>query len=343
MKYLFWLMLGFAALKISGDNDFTSGLNSSYSGTQQTDSIIGPGLRAMHTLLYHPELRKVILLDGTWPAIQPEFSQLWSWNGNRWKQIEGVGPRARYVNSVVYDSHRKKIISYGGRVGKKEEILGDTWEWDINGWKLMSDTGAGPRDHLMMSYDTARHRTVLFGGGKYPRSIPWATDTWEWDGTNWKQVATEGPIGRVSAMTFDSKRKEVLLFGGVGEPVRPAVDQPFYKDTWTWDGKTWKKRSDEGPPARARHALCYDPQNEVVLLYGGATTREVAQLGDMWQWDGKNWKEIPLTGPTPGRRSLHAMVFDEARGKLLLYGGNCDGKVMEDLWEWDRNKWTKIY
>jgi hypothetical protein len=309
-------------------------------GNFVTDSSIGPGVRAMHIMVYDESLGKIVLLDGTWPAIQPQFTELWTLDGNGWKLLPGKGPLARYVNAAVYDRDRKKIISFGGRVGREEKIQNDTWEWDGVQWKKMADTSAGARDHHMMAYDARRGKTVMFGGGKFPRTMPWATDTWEWDGIKWKLVSQTGPKGRVSAMVFDNKHGQVIMFGGVGEPLAAGQEQPFYQDTWVWNGKTWKEITTQGPPARARHAICYDSGAGVVLLYGGSTTRE-KQFDDMWEWNGKNWRQIELTGPTPGKRSLHAMVYDVGRNKTVLYGGNRDGKVMHDLWEWDGKKWTQ--
>jgi hypothetical protein len=297
-----------------------------------------PGPRATHSLIYDEELRKIILLDGTWANIQPEFTEIWSWDGKNWELIPGSGPRARYASAAVYDSRRKRIVVYGGRVGKSEEIKSDTWEWDGKSWHEMARIGVDARDHHALAYDSARGKTVMFGGGVFPRrSGAWPTDTWEWDGVKWTQVATIGPVGRFTTMVYDSKRKQIVLFGGVGAPPQP---QPNYNDTWVWDGRSWRKVISEGPPARDRHAMAFDSRAGIVLLYGGST--RAGQFGDMWQWDGHRWTEIKMTGPTPGKRDLHAMVYDAARDRTVLYSGNREGKVLDDIWEWDGKRWTQI-
>jgi hypothetical protein len=306
---------------------------------QQTSA--KPGPRGVPSLVYNEQLRRVILLDGYYPAIQPELSELWGWDGLRWERIPGVGPPARYVSSAAYDSRRKRIVSYGGRVGKKEEIKGDTWEWDGKGWQQMAGTGPGRRDHHALAYDAARGRTVLFGGGTFPRTSPWVTDTWEWDGVKWTQAATQGPVGRVAPLVYDSRRKQVVLFGGVGESPGAGQPQPHFNDTWVWDGKNWRKVSEAGPPARARHALAFDRRAGVVLLYGGSVDGSRILFDDMWQWEGKRWTEIRLTGPTPGKRAIHVMTYDAARGKTVLYGGTGQ-KVLDDTWEWDGKQWAQI-
>jgi hypothetical protein len=302
---------------------------------------VNPGPRGVPSLIYAEHLRRVLLLDGYYPAIQPDFSQVWGWDGERWDLLPGSGPPARYVSAAVYDSRRKRVVIFGGRVGKKEEVKGDTWEWDGMKWREMSDNSIGPRDHHAMAYDEARGKIVLFGGGKFPRTTPWATDTWEWDGTKWVQVATQGPIGRVTAMVYDGKRKEVVLFGGVGEPPGRGQPQPHFNDTWIWNGKNWRKASDEGPPARARHAMTFDRRAGLVLLYGGSVDGSRIIYDDMWQWDGQRWTEIRLTGPTPGKRAIHVMAYDTARAKTVLYGGTRES-VMEDTWEWDGQRWRQV-
>ena len=115
----------------------------------------------------------------------------------------------------------------------------------------------------------------MFGGGLYPRRPgAWATDTWTWDGTRWKRAATEGPLGRaVPSMVYDSRRSQVVLFGGVGAPEGPERRQPSFGDTWVWEGSTWRQVSNDGPPARNRHAMAFDSRAGVTLLYGGSVDR----------------------------------------------------------------------
>ena len=74
-----------------------------------------------------------------------------------------------------------------------------------------------------MTYDSARGVVVLFGGCYYyydPLGMPmvgWYGDTWEWDGTEWKEIEDLSfrPSSRDShAMTYDSARGVSVLFGG---------------------------------------------------------------------------------------------------------------------------------
>jgi hypothetical protein len=87
-----------------------------------------------------------------------------------------------------------------------------------------------------MVYDTSRARIVLFGGiSSRSEAVPGGylireirlRDTWEWDGTQWQEVATAGPEARYRhAMAYDTARMRVVLFGGIGA-------EPF-SDTWEY-------------------------------------------------------------------------------------------------------------
>ena len=307
-------------------------------GGEAKPAAVKPSGRRGHCLVYDEQQRRVILLDGYGPPNPPELGEVWTWDGMRWELAPGSGPTARSLSGAVYDSRRKKIVSYGG-VGNRgyEDLRGDTWEWDGKSWSQMSETSVGTRDHHAMVYDAARGKTMMYGGQTSSRT--WATDTWEWDGVKWTKLAVPGPGGRAHfAMAYDSKRKRVVLFGGIGENDR------YQNDTWEWDGATWRKVSHEGPPARARHRMAFDSRTGVTILYGGDGVkaqpgRGFVVLEDIWTWDGARWTEIKTDGP--GKRFMHAMAYDSARGKTVLYGGGDGTNNPDDIWEWDGKRWTQ--
>jgi hypothetical protein len=90
------------------------------------------------------------------------------------------------------------------------------------------------------------------------------------------------------------------------------------------------------PFARGYHAMAYDSDRKVTVLFGGRDVF-VQSHNDTWEYDGKNWQEIkpPLS---PSARSGHMMVYDSARKLTVLYGG----PGLRDTWTWDGAVWTKI-
>ncbi|MBK8975934.1 MAG: hypothetical protein IPM29_08400 [Planctomycetes bacterium] len=50
------------------------------------------------------------------------------------------------------------------------------------------------------------------------------------------------------------------------------------------------------------------------------------------------WTQVSSSGPSP--RAGHAMVYDAARQRVLLFGG---GQSLGDTWQWDGSSWTQVY
>jgi len=140
------------------------------------------------------------------------------------------------------------------------------------------------------------------------------------------------------ALAYDAARGNVLLFGGYG------TDK--LADTWLWNGTRWDVVTpvpgSEVPPVREAHALAYDSARERVVLFGG--WGDSGQLGDTWEWDGVKWTNVTPTesSDSPSRRYGHALAYDAARGKVLLFGGNATTGRLADTWEWDGAKWTQL-
>lgn len=204
-------------------------------------------------------------------------------------------------------------------------------------WIQRSPLNPSPsvRQHHTMAYDSARGRTVLFGGD----GAGYLGDTWEWDGASWTQAATTGPSARnESAMAYDSARGVVVLFGG-GQNNNPQTNS----DTWEWDGIAWTLRATTGPSARVRHAMAYDSSRGVVVLFGGLDASggggALVAKGDTWEWNGTAWTLRATTGPAA--RTSHAIAYDKARGRTVLFGG-FGASVFGDTWEWDGTAWTQV-
>lgn len=304
----------------------------------------GPGVRSGHSLVYHAQLQKLVLLGGDPEPHEDRSMDLWTWDGVRWERLSAEGPSARQLTDAAYDVARDRVVIFGGN--HDGTPLRDSWEWSTVGWRAVADTAPSARDHHAMAYDPARHETVMFGGVFFQRGMmtpQWPTGTWEWDGAGWHASDASGPAGRArTAMVYDEARRHVLMYGGIGERPAEGQPQPFFDDTWAYDGSVWTLVDTAGPGARYAHAMAYDAGAGVVLLYGGATMTEYFR--DMWQWDGVRWREIELSGPTPGPRYSPAMAYDPARGRVVLHGGYdaLTDTDRDDIWEWDGTRWHDV-
>ncbi|MEK6799869.1 MAG: kelch repeat-containing protein [Planctomycetota bacterium] len=203
-------------------------------------------------------------------------------------------------------------------------------------WTLRASTGPSPRQLHYMAYDSIRNRTVLFGGNDGPQNL---ADTWEWDGSGWTQRGTTGPSPRsLGSMAYDSGRGVTVLFGGyTGLP-------NVFGDTWEWDGNTWRSRQladptgITAPTPRRGNAMAYDSARGATVLFGGSDIQGGVETlrDDTWEWDGAMWnRRFPPTSPSA--RGGHAMAYDSARDRIVLFGGygGIPGVRLEDTWEWD--------
>ena len=92
-------------------------------------------------------------------------------------------------------------------------------------------------------------KIVLFGGIDFVGPL---NDTWEWDGTEWSQVADIGPPPRtLHKMVYNADDNRMVLFGGRNNTVS-------MNDTWEWDGTEWSQVADTGPPPRTWHKMVYN-------------------------------------------------------------------------------------
>jgi hypothetical protein len=63
-------------------------------------------------------------------------------------------------------------------------------------------------------------------------------------------------------------------------------------------------------------------------------------LGDTWKYDGANWIRDPVVA-RPLKRDSHAMAYDLARGRTVMFGGNSSG-LRSDTWELDGSTWANV-
>ena len=123
------------------------------------------------------------------------------------------------------------------------------------------------------------------------------------------------------------------------EPGPLAIASRASSDTIGLGTVSWRVETPaSAPPKRLRMASAYQGAG-TVLLFGGD---DVAPLGDTWLWDGVTWRQ-PKAAAAPDPRTGHAMAFDAARGKVILFGGvDGTGAVRSDTWAWDGAAWSLL-
>ncbi len=315
-------------------------------------------------MVYDPGRGRVVMFGGcssmdsaTW-ACTDYSDETWEWDGMNWTQVCGTGtgcsgPSARLNHAMAYDPGSGRVILHGGCTAFQVTCSvrsDETWTWNGSAWSRVCGSGtacnAPSLSRHALAHDPTRNRLVLFGGhdGSY------TGETWEWNGSGWSMVCDTAatcygptPRGRHS-MVWDTQRERVVLFGG-------AVGGLFTFDdeVWEWDGVRWRCQYDSdvamrfpAPPPRRYHSMAFDPDRERVVLFGGSDS---SMLDDTWEFDGEEWEKLCGAGTTctgPTARRMHAMAYDQVRGRTVVFGGWDGSAVSDELWEWDGGGWKQV-
>jgi hypothetical protein len=95
----------------------------------------------------------------------------------------------------------------------------------------------------------------------------------------------------------------------------------------------------------AEPGFVHDSRRDRFVAFGGSSGPGAAR-GDTWEYDGATWTRVGAATP-PARQAL-AMVFDERRGRTVLFGGMGTGPrgqhppALGDTWEYDGSTWTEL-
>ncbi|MBL8717530.1 MAG: hypothetical protein JNL79_16205 [Myxococcales bacterium] len=198
---------------------------------------------------------------------------------------------ATTVLGTSYASDRVMIVG-----GEDPLVLGDLPRGVFTGNptgvitpRYLYPTNPPERYGAALAYDKARNRVVLVGGADQS-GVPYQ-DTWEYDatfidsdsGNPWTKVCPK-TVGAVTtncpfsaryglALTYDSARGKILMYGGFG------ASGARLDDTWQYDGAGWKAWCGVSaglptcaPGALADAAMAYDVPSGRALLAGGSKT-----------------------------------------------------------------------
>jgi hypothetical protein len=149
------------------------------------------------------------------------------------------------------------------------------------------------------------------------------------------------PAMGMSPLVYDSVHERAVLFGG-GYRYDPGQGPQVFGDLWEWDGKTgvWQNRTPsprppEWPPPRFGHSLVFDARRGQVVVLGGWTYVDGAEVpvADIWEWDSGRgtWRSrdpASLPDKWPGSQ-FGAVAYDPNRGVVFMHDG-----PQRRTWEW---------
>lgn len=163
-----------------------------------------------------------------------------------------------------------------------------------------------------------------------------------------QQRAFPRGIRQGHVLAYDTRRRELLLFGGLS-PAERSGAEPL----WILGDEGWHRAREAGPRSRALAAAAYDSKRHRFVLYGGISGFAETRFGDLWEWDGSDWHELSFKRLGPGPRDHHAMAYDSDRGKMVMHGGSVvllidsvSGEIktasetwFDETWEYDGEAW----
>jgi len=255
-----------------------------------------PAPRRAAALAYDWARQTVVLFGGAGRGEGPS-GETWTWAGTTWTlHRPGTSPSPREGAGLAYDPHTQSMVLFGGIGACCDEAgrpfpgkthLRDTWLWDGINWRPASPATSPPaRVSATMAFDPITGAVVLFGGFGGTA----LGDTWMWDGRSWTELRpAASPPPRYGAgmvgIKGAGKGANLVLFGGIDS------GGAALQDTWTWDGTTWTRRAENGPPARFLASMAVVAEKRAVV-FGGVPAPGKAPLDDLWSWDGTRWARV---------------------------------------------------
>jgi len=357
----------------------------------QVETAEAPPARRNHTIVYDRGLEACVVFGGE-DSLGSYRSDTWylDRDGPTWREaIPEDPPPNRSSHAMVYADRSNATIVLGGLTrGTFLDVLGrmDCLDAHLKDWRGFYPWGhPQPRTNHSMAYDRRWGVSVLFGG--FDESDTAMNDTWFYDSSDgrWqdKSRQTRPPARGLHAMVYDPRHGVFILFGGWDG------DQ-YFNDTWVFDARdaSWSQKAPAlSPSARADHAMTFDTNRGLVLLFGGRN--QSGMLADLWVYDvdddswtrldplwpprasegqrmaydesadltvmlfwslyvyifnmtSNSWTHVEV-GSEPMSRSAPAVAYDTDARRVVVYGGE-RGFALTDVWSYDvtSDSWSEL-
>ncbi len=304
---------------------------------------MNPASRYETRMVYDAQSTHVILFGGVTSVDSGtkkayRLDDTWEWTGSHWIQrFPAHKPAARSAHAMVYDSNRSRIVMFGGRADSAD--LADTWVYQNNDWSELNLPSSPPPRFLPgAAYDSVRDRIVLFGGTQTSadgKTLTPLHDTWEFDGTSWKQIGGEGPAASKPLLAYDAARGQVIML---------ALDSAAKTLMYGYDAAAGKWNAITPatlPPCVNEGVLTYQDSNQTVAYTGGVCTTSSA-TDETYEWDGTTWNKITLLS-TASRLFGAAAAYNQGAQVLTMFGGSpIVGLPVSETWLYASAAWVSL-
>lgn len=162
-----------------------------------------PPHRSMFAMWYDPLLQRTVLYGGFGRGSVNEkvtrYDDMWTFDGSKWTKLSATTPGARFGAQVGVNRATGKVLLHGGlrseavnETAVRQWFDNDTWEWDgaQSKWTQLHPATIPPvRENGGLTWEPATGQMVMFGG--YAEGF-YLSDTWVWDGVDWRPRLDRG-------------------------------------------------------------------------------------------------------------------------------------------------------
>ena len=302
-----------------------------------------PSARTQSRMVYDARTRHIVLFGGltaydSGTKLAYDLDDTWELADGRWVQIfPSTVPPSRSIHVMVYDSLRARTVMFGGKHGTG--YLNDTWAYTMGQWTDLQPATQPPvRSFAGAAYDNDRDRIVMYGGSVASTDVTVPTvnlfDTWEFDGTDWKQVGSNGPQIIKPLLTYDKTRHQMLMLGEETSTLKPHM--------YTFDAAnaTWNEVTGATLPTCVNDSILqYQESTQTVVLSSGLCS---ALESGTFEWDGTTWNKLTPTAAAPFAAGS-ASAYDAANQQIVIFGGTfASGEILPIVYAFSSNTWTAL-
>lgn len=236
------------------------------------------------------------------------------------------------------------------------------------------------RGYDTLLYEPRSEDILMLGGEAAPEpgfasGLPGNGGVWSFapGPKRWSTLYSSVPtMGLDTSITYDTKAARVI----VHVPFRPNPQSPhllgidFVSETWAFDPATgvWENRNPAQAPPPGLLAggaqMAYDTRSGKTIMFGGLDLVVFEQVlescaqgncdnsllpllltNHTWVYDyfANTWTDTTPAVSPPNRNS-HALVYDAAADRVILFGGGDVFVDYNDTWAYDyrHNTWTQL-
>jgi hypothetical protein len=276
--------------------------NSVWSEILPADITRWPTARVGASMAYDAADGYVVMFGGSSPYLGL-LNDTWIYHARAVLQVTpSVSPTQRWHASMTYDAADNYVLLFGGQ-DASGSYLNDTWRFSGYYWTPVTTAQAPPpRAGGAMAFDASDRFVVLYSGSAAGSPI---NDTWRYVADQWYNLTSKlsrQPIAQFGdPLVYDPSYSGVLLVetapGTAGAP------------TFLFSGSSWRPISmaSTGPPGYANRAGTYDPEDQYLLLFGGAPVDDTTKAVNATWGIGITPVVVALV-PTPVELDLHQTV-----------------------------------